>query len=175
LWAVGGVLGLLLLCCALGWFVAIPRMRDGIRDELADNLATNVATQLAAQIPSGQTIEPGSYSISIASIEDEIRRNFDQASIDAVAISSSNGELILTIDSGNRSFQYRGVPTAQDGELVMTGMQGDNDAANFVLPPDKLGEAIEKGVNEYFATKNVRIDDIQLTGDDLNIVTSEAP
>lgn len=175
LWIVGGALGLLLLCCALGWFVAIPNVRNNIRNELTDQLSTNVATQIAAQIPAGQQIPTGQFTISIADVENQIRRNFDQASIDAVAISTANGEIVLDVDSGNQTVQYRGVPMAQDGRLVMTEMHGDSDIANFVFPPDKLGDAIERGVNDYFATQNVRIDDIQLTGDELIVQTSDAP
>jgi hypothetical protein len=172
LWGVGGVLGLLLLCCGLGWFVAIPRVQDGIRDELADNLATNVATQIAAQLPSGQQIEPGEYVISIAGIEEEIARNFDQASVEDLSISTSNGHLVVTMGSGGQTIEYSGVPVAEDGRLVMTDMRENNDVASFFLPADKLGDAIERGVNEYFSTQNVQIDDIQLSGDELIIQTS---
>jgi len=172
LFGVGGTLVLLLLCCALGWFVAIPRVRDDIRNELADNLATNVATQIGSQLPSGQQIPTGRFSISVAEIEDQIQRNFSQTSVDAVNIAAENGEILLSVESGGQTLDYRGVPVAENGRLVMTQMEGSSDWANFILPPDKLGEAIEQGVNDYFATQDVRIETIQLTGNDLIVQTS---
>jgi hypothetical protein len=158
---------LLLVCCLLGWFVAIPRIRDDIRDQLADNLATNVASQLSAQVPAGQQLEAGEYAISVTDIEREIAQNFNQSQVDSLAISAANGELRLTVESGGQSFNYSGVPVAENGELEMTDMRADNDVASFFLPAGKLGEAIEQGVNQYFATQNLDISDIQVTGDDI--------
>ena len=174
LWGVGIVLILLVLCAALGWFIAIPNIRDDIRDELADNLATNVASQLSARIPAGGQLDPGEYVISVAEIENEIARNFNQTSVDSLAISAVDGELQLTVESGGQSFSYTGVPTAQSGELVMTDMQATNDVASFFLPAGKLGEAIEQGVNGYFAAQNLVIDDIRLAGDEIVVQASTA-
>jgi hypothetical protein len=175
LWGVGSVLGLLLICCALGWFVAIPRVQDNIRDELADNLATNVATQITAQLPSGQQLEAGEYVISIAGIEDQITQHFDQASVDDLSISTSGNRLVVTLDTGGQAVEYSGVPVAENGHLEMTDMTGNNDFAGFFLPAGKLGDAVEKGVNDYFASQNVQIDAIQLAGDELIVQTSATP
>lgn len=172
LFVVGGVLLLLLVCGLLGWFVAIPRIRDDIRDQLADNLATNVASQLSARIPAGQHLEPGEYTISVADIEREIAQNFNQSQIDALAISAADGELRLTVESGGQSFSYAGVPVAENGQLVMTDMRADNDVASFFLPAGKLGEAIEQGVNQYFAAQSLDISGIQLNGG--NIIVQAA-
>ena len=174
LFGVGGVLLLLLVCCLLGWFVAIPRIQDDIRDQLADNLATNVASQMSSRIPAGHQLEPGQYTISVTDIEREIAQNFNQTQVDSLAISAANGELRLTVESGGRSFSYSGVPVAENGELVMRDMRADNDVASFFLPAGKLGDAIEQGVNQYFATQNLDISGLQLNGDDIVVETVPA-
>ena len=175
LWGAGGVLGLLLLCCALGWFVAIPRVRDGLRNSIADGLATNVAEQLATRVPAGERLDPGTYTISVAAIEDEIAQGLNQPSIEGVRITTAGDELAVVVESGGQAVSYRGRPLAQDGRLVMADMRTTSDLAGFFVPPDSLGDAIELGVNRYLETQGLRIDAIELAGEEIVLRTSGVP
>lgn len=162
------IIGLLVLCCVLGWFVALPRVQNQVRDDLSDALTTQVANQFEAQLPAGVNLEPGQYTISLASLEDEVAGQMSDQTFDAFRIYSEGQDLVLSVGSSGQTFEYRGTPgVSASGELVMDNMSATNDVFEFVLPPDKLGDAIEGAVNRYVGAQGLRLTDVRIEGNQL--------
>jgi hypothetical protein len=163
-----GIIGLLVLCCAVGWFVALPRVQDQVRDDLSEALTTQVANQFEAQLPAGVDLEPGQYTISLSSLEDQVAGQMTDQTFDAFRIYSDGQDLVLSVGSSGQTFEYRGTPgVSADGQLVMDGMSATNDVLGFVLPPDKLGDAVEGAVNRYVGAQGLRLGDVRVEGDQL--------
>lgn len=155
-------MGLLLLCCVVGWFVGIPRLRDSIEGDLSDSISTEVAEQIGTG-----DIGPDTYTISVAEMQRQLASTLNSQSIDDFDISVDADGMAISFESGGQSIGYTGVPTAQNGGLVMEDMTVDNDALGFFMPADRLGNAIEVGVNTYFDARGLDIDGLELGNDEL--------
>ena len=158
----GVLAGLLLICCIVGWFFGIPRFQDGISDSLSDE----VGTQIAAQFPSAQ-LSAGSEVIDIGLLETALASNLDGASLDNIKLDvDESGLMTLGFTSGEQDLTYTGQVTAEDGLLKIDDMDVNQGFFGWILPPDKLGEAIEDGVNTYFAGQNLEIASIDTSTPD---------
>lgn len=158
--AVGSLMGLLLLCCVVGWFVGVPRLRDSIEGDLSDAISTEVAEQIGPA-----DIGPGRYEISVADMQRQLASTLNTQNIEDFDISvDSNGMSISFVSSG-QTIGYSGVPIAENGELVMDNMRVDNDVLGFLMPADRLGNAIETGVNSYFDSQGLDIGSLELGND----------
>lgn len=160
--AVGSLAGLLLLCCVIGWFVGIPRFRDSIEGGLSDSISTEVADQIGTP-----DIGPGRYEISVADMQRQLASTFDAQNIEDFEISVDSGGMAIGFTSGGQTIGYTGVPTVQNGALVMDNMAVDNSALGFFMPADRLGNAIERGVNTYFDAQGLDIESLDLGNDEL--------
>lgn len=163
--SLGVIAGLLLVCCVLGWFVAIPRFRDTVSDSISDELTTQVAGQL--QPPTG-TLEPGTYTLSVADLQRQIDANMDESSTTSdFGISIDGDQLVIDFDAGSQTFGYSGTPTVRDGKLVIDDMEVDDDTLGWFMPADRMADIIETGVNDYFTSQGLAIDGIQMGEDEI--------
>lgn len=155
-------MGLLLLCCVVGWFVGVPRLRDSIEGDLADSISTEVSEQIGPA-----DIGPGRYEISVADMQRQLASTLTSQNIDDFNISVDASGMSIGFTSSGQTIGYTGLPTAQNGELVMDNMAVDNSALGFFMPADRLGNAIERGVNSYFDAQGLDIGSLELGNDEL--------
>ncbi|HEV2073924.1 MAG TPA: hypothetical protein VGR29_09810 [Thermomicrobiales bacterium] len=168
LWGLTGVIGLLALCCVLAFFVGLPRLQDSIRDEVAEQLSTQVARQLDAQVSGGVAVGAGEYRLSLSDIEQQIAADADPSTVETLDLRADGNELVLSIATDWETIEYRGIPTAgPTGELEMADMRSDGGGIDYLLPPDQVGGAIERGVNSYLQARGLQLQDIQLDRNDL--------
>jgi len=160
----GGFLGLLLLACIVGYFVGIPRFRDSVGDGISESISTEVSEQLGT----GQ-IGPGTYTLSVGDLQRQLESQLDGQNVEDFGISVTPQELSVSFTSNGQEVGYSGRPVAQDGELVLNDMTVDNDVLGFILPADKLGDAIETGVNGYFSAQELDIESLQLGNDEITV------
>ncbi len=160
----GGLFGLLLLCCVAGYFVGIPRFRDSI----GDGIAGSVSTEVAGQIGTGQ-VAPGTYTLSVGELQRQLATQVDGQNVEDLGLSVQPQGLNLEMSINGQRIGYSGIPTAQNGQVVMLDMTVDNDALAFFLPADTLGNAIESGVNDYFAAQGLAIDSLRLGDDEITV------
>lgn len=165
---VGTLFGLLLLCCVVGWFAGIPRLRDSVEGDLSDSISTEVSEQIAGQIGPADA-GPGRYAISVADMQEQLRSTLNSRNIEDIDIAVDSRGMSISFVSGGQRIGYSGVPTARDGELVMENMTVDNDVLGFLLPADGLGDAIESGVNGYFDAQGLDIGSLDLTTDAIEV------
>jgi hypothetical protein len=168
--AVSSLLGLCLIACVLGWFVGIPRLRDAIKDDVEGAVGTEVARRLA---PAGGTPAPGTYVITEQDLTERLRAESDEDTQDVeVRIDPVGIEVVLPTEG--QEFTYSGRPTAEDGRLVVRGMEANNDAIEFFFPPDDVAEAIEDGVNDYLAANALRLAALELGEGQMTLTTEPA-
>ena len=160
----GGFFGLLLLCCVAGYFVGVPRFRDAV----GDGIAGSVSTEVAGQIGTGQ-LAPGTYTLSVTDLQQQLAAQVSGQNVEDLGISVTPEGLSLSFSANGQQVGYSGVPVAQNGRFVMTDMTVDNDALAFFLPADRLGEAVESGVNDYFAAQGLAIDSLRLGVDEITL------
>lgn len=162
--AFGGFAGLVLLCCVVGYFVAIPRFRDTV----GEGISESISTEVSEQIGTGQ-IQPGTHTLSVDDLQRQLETQLDGQNVEDFGISVNPQGLSLSFTSNGQRIGYSGTPVAQDGELVLNDMTVDNDVLGFILPADKLGDAIETGVNNYFSAQGLEIGSLQLGDDEIII------
>ncbi|MGI8484120.1 MAG: hypothetical protein ACR2OU_07645 [Thermomicrobiales bacterium] len=159
---------LIVICVGVVWFVAVPRIRDSVTDGVANTISTQVADQF-----SGTPISSGTYTLSVADLNQQFAQNVQ--GVNDAKISVDTSQLSLSFTSNSQSFGYTGVPVAKDGQLVMQDMKVDNSTLGWFLPANKLGDAIDKGVNTYFASQGLQIDSLQLGNGEITFTTSPKP
>ncbi len=164
LMSVAAILGLSLICCLLLIFVGWPRFQDTIADGISDGLSTEVAEQVG---PGGVDLEPGTYTISMTELEQQLANADSTQGVDDIAFSTENGEINLEFGSGGQTFGYSGVPIAQNGELVLTDVTVDGGLPDWIFPADTLASAIENGVNGYFQAQGLEIVAVTAENDEL--------
>jgi len=174
LWGVTGSFGLLLVCCLLVFFVGLPRFQDSVRDELAKELSTQVANQFEAQLPSGVTLQPGEYRVSLATIEQQLVSNTSGNSVNSVRLSGQGNEIVMSIETSGQDIEFRGVPTVNTaGDLELTDMTSNAGAVNYIIPADMIGGVLEKSVNLYLQGQGLHLQDVTVDGDDLVFSVAE--
>lgn len=169
--AVGGFIGLLLLCCVVSWFVAVPRLRDSVSEGVSDELSTQIASQLD-DVPGD--LDPDTYTLSVAELRSQLDANLDESTASDFIISVDQQGIDIRFESNNQQIGYSGVPVARDGRLVIDDMTVDNDVLGFLLPADRAAGIIEDSVNSYFAARNLEIQDVELGDDEITFTTVPA-
>src|SRR5215213_8160446 len=107
LFGVIGLLGLCVIGCGLGYFVGLPRVRDGLRDPFEEVIGTQVAL-VAAPTP-GEAPEPGTYTLDAADLNTAIRdRLGDNGSFDDVAVNLTPGRYQVRFTTNNQDVTYGG-------------------------------------------------------------------
>lgn len=160
----GGFFGLVLLCCLVGYFVAVPRFRDSV----GEGIAESVSTEVSGQIGTGQ-ITPGTYKLSVKELQRQLETQLDGQNVEDLGISVDPNGLSLAFTANGQRIGYSGTPVVENGRFVLNDMTVDNDVLGFILPADKLGDAIESGVNDYFSAQGLAIGSLQLGEDEITI------
>ena len=163
--------GLLLLCCLVGVFFGLPRLQDSVSDAISEELSTEVANQLDQ---TSGTLAPGTYTLQVDDLQRAIDDNMDSSTTSDFGISVDQTGIQIDFDSGSQSFEYSGMPVARDGKLVIEDMKVDDDWLGRLMPADKVANTIEDGINDYFAARNLQIDNIDLGNDEIVFTVSEA-
>lgn len=166
LFGCSGVVLVVLVICGLLYFVGLPRFQDRLRNELSDSLSTQVARQIDSQI-SGAKLRPGEYRLSLGMLQREMNASNDDDQISGFDIRSQGDEIVLRVGMSGQNLEYRGVPTIVDGRLHMADMTSTSGALDFFLPPDKLGQAVDKGINAYIEKQGMSLRDVRIEGSDL--------
>ncbi|MBA2469566.1 MAG: hypothetical protein H0V37_09195 [Chloroflexia bacterium] len=169
--AVGGMFGLLVLCCVVGWFVGIPRLRDSVSEGITDELSTQVASQLD-NVPGD--LDAGTRTLRVEELQQAIDANLDSSTASDFGISVDPDGIAIDFESGSQQFGYSGMPVARDGQLVIEDMTVDNEALGWILPGDRAAGIIEESINGYFAARDLEIESIELGNDEITFTTVPA-
>jgi len=172
-----GMLGLLGLCvvgCGLLYFLALPEVRDEAQESLRDAIGSEVAVLIPATPDAGAA--PGRYVLTQQELQRSLQANLGGDGVDDIAIRISPVGLELAVSTqGDQDATYTGLPTAENGRLVMQDMESDSRFLNFIVPAGDLGEAIDEAVNDYLAVNGLRLEAVELAEGELTLETVATP
>lgn len=165
---VGGVFMSLVVCCALGYFVLLPRLHQQVEDEVGRVLSTQVARTIDEQVPNAASVSAGEYRIPLRDVQREIAGGSENLQVEGVTVTAEGQDLVVGFAVADASTEYRFTPeVSPEGYLEMTDMRGDGGIVERLLAPEALGNAIETSVNSYLQANGLYLQDVSLTGDEL--------
>lgn len=171
---VGGVLLSIVLCCVLGYFVALPRFHDAVEQEVTTLLSTEVAGSIDAQVPDGANVDAGEYRISFSDIQNRINSGTENLQVEGLVLRGEGEEIVVGFSVTDASAEYFFTPTVtQDGRLELANMRGDGGIVEQLLAPEALGGAIENSVNTYLDAQGLVLQDVAVEGNELVLVLAE--
>jgi hypothetical protein len=167
-WLIGGlvIVSLCILCCALTFVVALPRLRDGFQDSVRDAVSTEVSKQIPATA--------GSYTITEESLQASLRQSASDDNADDLVVELSPAGIELGISAQSQHATYTGQPAAVDGRFVMQDMDTNSSILGFFLSPDDLGTAVEDAVNNYLAANDLRLESVTLAEGEMTLQVADA-
>lgn len=165
------VLVLCLAACGLGYFVGLPRVRDSVRDGIRDAISTEVAVQIPAT--GGGSAAPGDYTITALELQNSLAANFNSSTVDDIIVRINQAGFEFGFKaSGGQETTYSGLPSVENGKLVMTNMKASDGTIDWFFPAKDLGKAIEQAVNNYLAENNLQIADLTLNDGSITFETT---
>lgn len=165
----GALVGLVLICCLAVWFVGIPRFQGWMEEGLSEGISTEVAQQLDS---AGGDLAPGTHTVDMAQLESELA-DVGNLNPDDFEMTASNGQISIRFGQTGQQVGYIGDVSAENGRLVVSNMESTEGGLDFLLPPDRLENAIENGVNNYFAARGLSIQSV--TADNNQITVDTVP
>lgn len=165
------LVAVILLCVVLvgaSYFVFLPRAQD----ELAEEVEQAIGTQTARVVDRLPSLDAGTVVLTEESFSNSFIDAFSGDSL--VTITPERVEIEASIDQTNSSIGYSGVPAAEDGRLVINDFEATSDASRFVLPADKLKDALEEGINRALTAQGLEVTDVQLGEGQLTLTTVQA-
>lgn len=160
---------LLVICLGLGWFVGVPRIRDEVSYGIQKGIGTQISNELGAV-----NLGPGDHTIDLQTIATQMESQLKSAGIEDITLTGDGTYLYLSMTSRGSKAIYSGKPEIVDGKLVMTDMTTSNNVLGFFMPAGRLGDAIELGVNNYFAAQGLQIVGISIDASTLTVQTEPA-
>lgn len=162
MFSLGGLVGLILICCLLGNFVALPRFQDTVSKGFGNAIDDTVATRLQPSADGTITIPLSDLS---AAVENDT--SGDSTQIEGIKIRGEGDRIVVDFGTSGQEWQYSGRPTVVDGKLDLVDMEGDNGWLDKFLPPSVFEKGIERGVNNALDLKQLTLVDVQVTSDSL--------
>ena len=167
---VAAIAVVLVVCCCLAVTVPVFAARSVLPRAIRHGVSTEVARQLPAT--PGRGVAPGEYVITQQELQSSLRGGADSANADRLIVRLTPAGIEIGLDSAGRGLTYTGLPTAENGQLVMRDMQVDSRLFGFLLTPGALGNAIEDAVNGYLAHNALRLTAVQLGNGSLTLTTA---
>lgn len=165
---VGGVMLALVLCCAVGYFVALPRFHDRIEEELTTVLSTEVADVLDREAAGVGGVAAGEYRISLADLERNVEGGSDNLQVEGLTLRGEGGDIVVAFAVRDASTEFRYTPrVSPEGYLEMGNVRGDGGIVERLLAPESIGNAVENSVNSYLQANGLYLEDVTVSGDDL--------
>ena len=163
-----GLLGLCVVCGALGFFVGLPRFRDELEDGVADFGATEIVEIFAVPGASG----PGTYTLTEADINARIQEeNPNTQNIDDWLVNITPEGYTIGFSASGDEVTYSGDLVAENGRLQVTNAEADASYFEWFFSAGAMGNAIERSVNTWLTANNLTLTDVQLADGQVTLVT----
>ncbi len=163
-----GLLGLCVVCSGLGYFLGLPRIRDGLQDGVAEFGATEIAEILGTPSAAG----PGAYTLTEADINARIQaENPEAQNIDDWLINITSAGYDVGFTASGEEVSYSGSLIAENGRLAVTNTEADATFFEWFFSANAMGDAIERSFNTWLDANNLTLTDVQLGEGELTLVT----
>lgn len=158
------VLILCVACMGLGYFVAIPRIKDGVEDGVNEAVATYVAPEIAGI---GIAPEPGTYTLSEDQVNDRIKTG--DASLQDLRLDITPAGLEMHFGEQGQDISYTAQVSAVDGKIDiqnadLTGIP------TWIVPTGAISNGVEQGINSYLAEHNLIVTSVTLQDGSMTLV-----
>lgn len=164
----GVLLGLCILCVGLGYFVAIPRVKDGVEESVDEAVATYVVPQIAGI---GVTPEAGTYTLDDQDINDQIQSSNPDLQDLNFAITPAGLE--VRFGEQGQELAYSAQVSAVDGKIEIQGADLDG-IPTWIIPTGAISNGLESGINDYLAANNLTVSSITMQEGSMTMVLEDA-
>ncbi len=165
----GVLLALCVGCVALGYFVAIPRVKDGVEDGVDQAVATYVVPQIAGI---GGTPAAGTYTLTDEDINNQIQSG--NADLSDLRFVITPAGLELRFGEQGQDVAYTAQVSAVDGKIEVQGAELDG-VPTWIIPTGAISNGVERGINEYLATNNLIVSSVTMQEGSMTLVLEDAP
>jgi hypothetical protein len=170
LFIIGGATFACLLICVVVLFIGVRAARNSVHDDVAHAISSAVAQQVTS-VP--RTNGPMTIELTADEIAQQVVRQYNDDGLDVndlVVRFASPDQVIVGLDTGGRDITYTATLSAENGELVVTNIDGNIRAVTFLLPAGRLGDAVEDGVNDALSAANLSLESVDVLPDRLRLV-----
>jgi hypothetical protein len=165
---VGVVLLLCVFCVGLGYFVAVPRIKDGVEDGVNQAVATYVAPEIAGI---GIEPKPGAYTLSEDQVNERIRTG--DADLQDLRLDITPAGLELHFGEQGQDVSYTAQVRAVDGKLDIQGADLTG-IPTWIIPTDAISNGVEQGINTYLVEHNLIVTSVTLQEGSMTLVLADA-
>lgn len=172
---IGGATFACLLICVAVLLIGLRAARNSVHDDVANAVSSAVAQQIAA-VP--RSNEPITIEITAEDIARQVTLQYEDDGMeidDMVVEFLAPDQMIIGLSPEGRDIKYTATLAVEDGELVVTDIEGNIRAVTFLLPEGRVGDAIEVGVNDVLFAQNFVLESVTVTQDRLRLVVSTGP
>jgi hypothetical protein len=153
----------LVVCVGLGvggYFVGLPWVQGEVQDPIREAVETEVARQIA--IAPDEAPAPGTYLIQ----ESELNQGLDEQAgryldVEEMTASIAPDGVAVEVTVRDQTTTYEGDVAAVDGRLRVIDMRADGNA-RFLVPADDMAGIFEDSVNDYLASRDLRLSGVDL-------------
>lgn len=165
----GVLLGLCILCVGLGYFVAIPRVKESVEDGVNEAVSTHVAPLIAGI---DVTPEAGTYTLT----EDDINNQIQSGNVDLqdLRFVITPAGLELRFGEQGQDVVYTAQVSAVDGRVEIQGADLDG-IPTWIIPTGAISDGLERGINDYLTTNNLTVSSITMQEGSMTMVLDDAP
>ena len=164
----GVLLALCILCVGLGYFVAIPRVKDGVEDGVDQAVATYVVPQIAGI---GATPEAGTYTLNEEDINSRIQS--DNADLQDLRFVITPAGLELRFGEQGQDVAYTAQVSAVDGKIEIQGANLDG-IPTWIIPSGAISNGLESGINDYLEENNLVVSSVTMQEGSMTLVLEDA-
>jgi hypothetical protein len=165
----GVLLGLCILCVGLGYFVAIPRVKESVEDGVDEAVATYVVPQIAGI---GVTPEADTYTLTEEDINNQIQGS--DAQLQDLRFFITPAGLELRFGEQGQDVVYTAQVSAVDGKIEIQSADLDG-IPTWIIPTGAISNGIERGINNYLAANNLVVSSITMQEGSMTMVLDDAP
>lgn len=163
----GVLLALCIGCVVVGYFVAIPRVKDGVQDGVQEAVATYVAPQIAGL---GVAPGPGTYTLTDEDVNQQIRTG--GTNLQDLRFGITPEGLELRFGEQGQDVAYSAGVRAVDGRIEVdeASLSG---IPTWILPASAISNGVEDGINTYLEENGLVVSSLTLQQGSMTLVLEE--
>lgn len=163
----GVLLALCIGCVALGYFVAIPRVKDGVEDGVEQAVATYVVPQIAGI---GATPEAGTYTLTETDINNQIQTG--DADLSDLRFVITPAGLELRFGEQGQDVAYSAQVSAVDGKIQIEGADLDG-VPTWIIPTGAISDGLERGINNYLEANGLIVSSVTMQDGSMTLMLED--
>lgn len=163
----GVLLVLCVGCVLLGYFVAIPRVQDGVEDGIDQAVSTYVVPEIAGI---GATPGAGTYTLTEDDINSRIQTG--NASLQDLRFVITPAGLELRFGQQGQDLAYTAQVSAVDGRIEIQG-EDLSGIPTWIISTNTISDGLESGINRYLDENNLIVSSVTMQEGSMTLVLED--